>query len=124
MFKKLFDGDLSLGATFWKFGVLGMIILHYALKMFASLLSSHLHGRTIYDFFMYHFHFVNTPKLSLLWTLCYIATFIILIFYSYKIIKAVWKASSKYVKSALLVHLSRLGILIVVFMTWFPLIAR
>ena len=32
MFAKLFKGELSLGATFWKFGVLMLIILHYALK--------------------------------------------------------------------------------------------
>ena len=124
MIRKLFNGELSLGATFWKYGILGLIILHYAFKMFASLLTSYLGGHTIFNFFMYHFHFVNSPKLSLLWTLCYVATFVIMIFYSYKIIGAVWKSSAKYVKSALIVHLSRLGILLAVFMTWYPFIVR
>ena len=27
MFKKLIDGELSLKDTFWKFGVLGMLVL-------------------------------------------------------------------------------------------------
>ena len=79
MFAKLFKGELSLAATFWKFGVLALIILHYALKMFASLLTSYLKGKTILNFFLNDFHFIYTPKLSLLWALCYIATFIILI---------------------------------------------
>ena len=124
MFAKLFKGELSLGATFWKFGVLGMIILHYALKMFASLLSSYLKGKTILDFFFNEFHFIYTSKLSLLWTLCYIATFIILFFYSYKIVVAVWRSSANYNKSPWLVHLSRMGILITVFMTWYPFFVR
>lgn len=124
MIKKLFNGELSLGATFWKYGVLVMIILHYALKMFASLLSSYIGNNSIFSYFMNHFHFIDTPKLSLLWTLCYIATFVIMIIYSYKIIGAVWKSSSKYLKSVWLVHLSRLGILMVVFMSWYPLFVR
>lgn len=124
MFSKLFKGELSLGATFWKFGVLILIILHYALKMFASLLSSYLKGRTIADFFFNEFHFIYTSKLSLLWTLCYISTFIILIVYSYKIIVAIWRSSANYSKSVWLVHLSRLGILIAVFMAWYPFFVR
>lgn len=124
MFAKLFKGELSLGATFWKFGVLMLIILHYALKMFASFLSSYLSGKSITQFFLTSFHFVYSPKLSLLWTLCYISTFLILVFYSYKIIIAVWKSSANYAKSIWLVHLSRLGILLAVFMTWYPFFVR
>jgi hypothetical protein len=124
MIAKLFKGELSLGATFWKYGVLALIILHYALRTFASLLSSYLKGKTIVQFFFHEFHFIYTPKLSLLWTLCYITTFTIMIYYSYKIIGAVWKSSANYVKSTLIVHLSRLGILLAVFMTWYPLIVR
>ena len=81
MFAKLFKGELSLGATFWKFGVLVLIILHYALKMFASFLSSYLKGKTIVQFFLNEFHLIYTPKLSLLWVLCYVATFLILVIY-------------------------------------------
>lgn len=124
MFAKLFKGELSLGATFWKFGVLVLIVLHYALKMFASFLSSYLKGKTIVQFFLNEFHFVYTPKLSLLWVLCYIATFLILVIYSYKIIVAVWRCSKTYEKSIWLVHLSRIGILLSVFMTWYPFFVR
>lgn len=124
MIEKLFKGELSLGATFWKYGVLVLIILHYALKTFASLLSSYLKGKTITQFFLKEFHFVYTSKLSLLWTLCYIATFIIFVVYSYKIIVAVWRCTENYAKSVWLVYLSRLGILFSVFMVWYPFFAR
>lgn len=124
MLAKLFKGELSLGATFWKFGILGLIILHYALKMFASLLAAHLKGRTIYDFFMHHFHIVYTSKMSLWWALCYLSTFGLLIFYSYKIIVAVWRCAAAYDKSVWLAQLARLGILLAVFAVWYPIIAR
>lgn len=124
MLAKLFKGELSLGATFWKFGVLGLIILHYALKMFASLLAAHLKGRTIYDFFLHHFHIVYTSKLSLWWALCYMSTFALLVFYSYKMIIAVWRCAAQYDKSVWLAQLARLGILLAVFLVWYPILMR
>ncbi len=124
MLDKLFKGELSLGATFWKFGVLGLIILHFAMRTFASLLAGHLKGRTIYDFFMHHFHIVYTSKLSILWALCYMSTFAILVFYSYKIIIAVWLSSKNYNKSVWLVQLARLGILAMVFLVWGRILVR
>ena len=124
MLTKLFKGELSLGATFWKFGVLGLIILHYVLKMFASFLAAHLKGRTIYDFFMHHFHFVYTSKLSLWWALCYMATFLVLVGYSYKIIIAVWRSVAAYDKSIWLAQLARIGIVLTVFAIWYPLLVK
>ena len=124
MLDKLFKGELSLGATFWKFGVLGLIILHFALKTFASLLAGYLKGRTIYDFFMHHFHIVYTSTLSIFWALCYMSTFVILVFYSYKIIIAVWRCSKNYNKSIWLAQLARLGILVMVFLVWSRVLVR
>ena len=124
MLTKLFKGELSLGATFWKFGVLGLIILHYVLKIFASFLAAHLKGRTIYDFFMHHFHFVYTSNLSLWWALCYMANFLVLVGYSYKIIIAVWRSAAVYDKSIWLAQLARIGIVLTVFAIWYPLLVK
>ena len=124
MFKKLFNGELSLGATFWKYGVFVIVILHYALKLFASLLGEYLKGRSIVYFFLNNFHFIHSSKLSVLWTLCYISTFLISVFYSYKIIVAIWRCSAKYDKSIWLTYLSRIGILLVVFANWYPFFVR
>lgn len=124
MLTKLFKGELSLGATFWKYGVLGLIILYYALKMFASFLASYLKGRTIYDFFMHHFHFVYTSKISLWWALCYVATFLLLLSYSYKIIIAVWRSAANYDKSIWLAWLARIAIVLLVIFIWYPMVVR
>ena len=124
MFSKLFKGELSLAATFWKFGVFGLILLHYALRMFASFLAGYLQGRTVFDFFMHHFHLVYTSKWSLWWALCYVGTLILFIIYSYKIIVAVWRAAESYDKSVWLAQLARIGILLTVVWVWYPFIMR
>ena len=123
MWSKLFKGELSLATTFWKFGILGLVILHYALKMTASLLGQYLKGRSIYDFFMHHFHIVYTSKLSLWWTLCYMAVFGLLIFYSYRIVVAVWRSASHYDKSIWLANLAKIGILFAVGLVWYPIVS-
>ena len=124
MWAKLFKGELSLGATFWKFGILGLAILHYIFIFFGSMLNSYLKGRTIYDFFMHHFHFVYSSKLSLWWALCYMAAFCILLGYSYKIVVAVWRSAASYSKSIWLAQLARIGILIAVIVAWYPVIFK
>ena len=124
MWAKLFRGELSLGATFWKFGVLGLIILHYVLRLFESFLNDYLKGRSIYNFFMHHFHLVYSSKMSLWWALWYMATFIVLLFYSYRIVIAVWRSAKAYDKSIWLAQLARIGILIIVAVIWYPFVSR
>ena len=124
MWAKLFQGELSLGATFWKFGVLGLIILHYILRVFESFLNTYLNGRSIYDFFMHHFHLVYSSKMSLWWALWYMAAFLLLLFYSYRIVIAVWRSSRVYNKSIWLSQLARIGILIVVAIIWYPFVFK
>ena len=124
MWAKLFKGELSLGATFWKYGILGLIILHYVLKMFEAFLNTYLKGRSIYDFFMHHFHLVYSPKMSLWWALCYMASFIVLLFYSYRMVVAVWRSAAAYQKSIWLAQLARIGILVIVAVIWYPFIIK
>ena len=124
MWAKLFRGELSLGATFWKYGVLGLVILHYVLRMFESFLNTYLKGRSIYDFFMHHFHLVYSPKMSLWWALCYMATFVLLLSYSYRMVVAVWRSAAAYQKSVWLAQLARIGIFIIVAVIWYPFIMR
>lgn len=72
MLSKLFKGELSLKATFWKFGILGLIILKLAVRIFGSLLAGHIKGVSIVEFFTRYFHPIYSSKLSILWTLCYL----------------------------------------------------
>lgn len=114
MLSKLFKGELSLKVTFWKFGVLGLIILSLAVKIFGALLLGHIKGVSIIEFYTRYFHPIYSSKLSILWTLCYLSSLLVLAVYSWQIVSAVWKSSAEYDKSVWLRHLSRLFILLTV----------
>lgn len=118
MLSKLFKGELDLKITFWKFGILGLIILKLAVKLFGNLLQGHIQGVSIYKFFTGYFHPIYSSKLSILWTLCYLSSLIILFFYSWNIIAAVWRSSAAYDKSIWLRHLARLFIVVAVAAVW------
>lgn len=119
MWDKLFKGELPLSETFWKFGVLGLFILKFATKFFGNLLDWHLQGRTISDFFFHHFNPITSPKLSILWTLCYVSSLLILAIYSWKIFIAVWKSARNYNKSGTLSFLAKTSITGLVVFIWY-----
>lgn len=118
MWAKLFKGELPLVETFWKFGVLGLIILKFITKCFGNLLNGYLQGRTIYSFFLHYFNPLTSSKLSILWTLCYISSLLILAVYSWNILVAVWKSSANYDKSGILRFLARICIILMVVSMW------
>lgn len=114
MFSKLVKGELDLKVTFWKFGILGLIIIKLAIKLFGALLAAHLKGLSIVDFFTRNFHPIYSSKLSILWTLCYVSSLLILVFYTFNILPAVWRSSANYDKSVWLRFLARLSIVVFV----------
>ncbi|MBE6452785.1 MAG: hypothetical protein E7012_04775 [Alphaproteobacteria bacterium] len=118
MFSKLVKGELSLAETFWKFGVLGLIVLNLFVRIFGYLLSGYLQGRSINEYFFHHFHVINSPKLGILWTLCYVTSLIILAIYSWNIVLAVWRSSAKYEKSGILSFLAKIFIIAIVAFIW------
>ena len=124
MLAKLFKGELSLGETFWKYGIIGLIVLKYITKFFGHLLDVFLQGRTIYNFFFYHFNPISSSKLSILWTLCYISCLLGLAAYSWNIMRAVWRSSANYDKSGILRFLARVCIVGMVGFIWYTVLFR
>ncbi len=118
MLSKLFKGEFSLAATFWKFGVLGLITIKLAVKLFEKLLSAHIPSGSIYNFFMYHFHPIYSSKLSIFWTLWYVSSLLIFAAYSWNITLGVWRSASNYDKSIWLSFLAKAGILFLLFILW------
>ena len=121
MWSKLVKGELSLAATFWKFGIVGLVIIRFAVKIFGFLLGGYLKGASIADYFLHNFHPIFSSKLSILWTLCYISSLLILIAYSWNIIVAVWRSSAAYDKSVWLSLLARIFIIAAVALVWLSL---
>ncbi|MBQ7285283.1 MAG: hypothetical protein IJW72_03415 [Alphaproteobacteria bacterium] len=122
MLSKLFKGELPLAATFWKFGVLGLIIIKLAVKLFEKLLSGYIPTGSIYNFFMYHFHPIYSSKMSIFWTLWYLSSLLILAAYSWNITFGVWRSANNYDKSIWLSFLAKVGILSLLFIIWSSII--
>lgn len=118
MLSKLFKGELELKVTFWKFGIIGLIIFKILVKVFGTLLFGHLRGKSIVDFFWHYFNPIFSSKLSILWTLCYLSTLILMAFFTWNIILGVWRSSAAYDKSVWLSQLARIGILLFSALIW------
>lgn len=118
MLSKLFKGELSLAATFWKFGVLGLIVIKLAVQLFEKLLSGYIPSGSIYNFFMYRFHPIYSSKMSIFWTLWYISSLLVLAAYSWNIVLGVWRSANNYDKSVWLSFLAKAGILGLLFVIW------
>ncbi len=118
MLAKLFKGELSLRETFWVFGLPGLIILKIAVSVFGSLLLKKINGMSILYFYTHHFHPFYTPKLTILWTLCYLSSILLLIWFSVNILIGLWKSSAEYNKSLWLRYLARFFMALAVFLVW------
>ena len=110
MLAKLFKGELSLRETFWVFGLPGLIILKIAVSVFGSLLLKKINGMSTLYFY--------TPKLTILWTLCYLSSILLLIWFSVNILIGLWKSSAEYNKSLWLRYLARFFMALAVFLVW------
>lgn len=121
MLKKLFNGEYPLRATFWKFGIFGMVILYYTYKLLKSLAGNNINGYNLW-------HVVKSlnvngfAQINAFWLIAYCAVSVFLVIYSYGIIKAVFKTAAAYEKSSWLAGLARLGILTTVALTWYMVI--
>ena len=114
MLKKLASGEYSLKSTFWKFVVIGMIILNLLNKIFAKILVTSLSGHGMIDFYTKYFHPVYSGKANIFWSLSYLLTLILIIVYSVVVIKGIWKASENYAKSPMLTFLAKFVTLVIV----------
>ncbi|MFV0626823.1 MAG: hypothetical protein ACK5N8_05700 [Alphaproteobacteria bacterium] len=115
MFKKLIEGKFSLGETFWKFGVLGLIIVNIVSVISSRMLSNKLGRISISDYYLKYFHPLKIDNGVVVLTIFNIASLFVLVFYSFTILLATWRSSREYDKSAWLRHVSRLLMFLMVF---------
>lgn len=107
MLKKLISGELSLGDTFWKFGILGMIVVVFVVRLFAALLASKLSNISLWVYYTQYFKPLHMNSGILILTVCYLVSLAVFIWYAVMMLSGTWKSSSKYDKSIWLRHVSR-----------------
>ena len=114
MIKKLMDGEFSLKETFWKFGILGILVLSFSVRFFEYLLDKRIHNVGLADYYLHYFSPIRPDALAILWTLCYLSTMYLFLYYSVAEIMGIWRTSAGFERSALLKHLIRFFMLVFV----------
>lgn len=113
MFKKLIDGELSLKDTFWKFGVLGMLVVHLMVKIFGTMLYHKLRGLTIAAYYTTRKYGLETSTVIL--TILYFSSLCFLLFYAGSMVIGTWRSSAEYNRSLWFRHLARIFMILIVF---------
>lgn len=115
MIKKLLDGEIDLKDTFWKFGVVGLIFMNMLLRIFGSMLAQKLNGLTILNYYSTYFNPLKMDSGMVLWTVVYLVTIGIMLFYCVVLLMGTWRSSAQYDRSIWLRHVARFLMVIMVF---------
>lgn len=111
------DGGMSLPDTFWKFGVLGLLTLNLLVKMFGNILLQHLHGFTIFEYFLSSARQFGIETSTAIITFLYLSGLMFLLFYTIIIVVGTWRSSAEYNRSLWFRHLARILVLLMAFFT-------
>ena len=118
MLKKLMAGEFSLSDTFWKFGVLGLDIVDFVVRFFGSMLAQKLAGISLWLYFTRYFHPLKMNTGILVLAVCYLGCLAAFVFYSVVLVSGTWKSSAEYDKSIWLRHISRIMMLLMLFICY------
>ena len=118
MLKKLMAGEFSLSDTFWKFGVLGLVIVVFVVRFFGSMLAQKLAGISLWLYFTRYFHPLKMNTGILVLAVCYLGCLAAFVFYSVVLVSGTWKSSAEYDKSIWLRHISRIMMLLMLFICY------
>lgn len=118
MLKKLMAGEFSLSDTFWKFGVLGLIVTVFVVRFFGSMLAQKLSGISLWMYFTRYFHPLHMNTGILILTVCYLGCLVAFVIYSVVLLSGIWKSSAEYDKSIWLRHVSRIMMLLMLFVCY------
>lgn len=118
MLKKMMAGEFSLSDTFWKFGVLGLVIVVFVVRFFGSMLAQKLAGISLWLYFTRYFHPLKMNTGILVLAVCYLGCLAAFVFYSVVLVSGTWKSSAEYDKSIWLRHISRIMMLLMLFICY------
>ncbi len=114
MFKKLMHGEYSLAASFWKFGVLGLLVGYIVLYVIERLLYANLGGITLLRFYTNNFSILHLNTKILLLTGMHLISLALYLVYSIMVFLGVWRASKNYEKSSWLSGMARIFIILII----------
>ncbi len=108
MFKKLLSGEFGLGETFWKFGIFGVLVVHFFVRIFEFLLQKQIGNLRIVDYYLHYFNPIKFNSWAIFFTLCYIGSVIFFLYYSICVWLGTLRSSANFERSNILKFLSKL----------------
>lgn len=117
MLKKLIDGEYGLGTLFWKFGILGLLVLNMITRVLHNILSEKIRGAGVVEYYTKYFRLFKSESSVIFWTALYLSSCFILISYAILILVGTWRASAEYDKSSYLSQIGRVLMLFLVCMS-------
>lgn len=114
MLKKLINGELSLRDTFWMFGFLGLPTITLVVRILGKMLARRLNSQSIlaYLLSLKIDHEFSTSILVVL----YLSALGFFVFYVIALILGTWRSSAEYNRSLWFRHLSRIFMVLMLFL--------
>ena len=107
MIKKLLSGEFGLGETFWKFGIFGVLAVHFFVRIFEFLLHTQIGNLKLVDYYFRYFNPINFNGWAIFLTLCYIGSIVFFLYYCMCVWLGVLRTSANFERSNILKFLSR-----------------
>ena len=114
MLTKLRKGEYSLAASFWKFGVFGLLVGYIVLYIIERILNYYLGGMSIMRFYTGYFSLLNINTKIVVFTILHAISLVLYLIYSGIVFLGVWRSSRDYNKSSWLKGLARIFIIITI----------
>ena len=114
MLQKLAKGEYSLGASFWKFGIFGLILGYIALYVIERVLYINLGGTDLFTYYFKRAGFMQAKPQILILTGLHLISLGLYAIYSLLVFLGVWRSSKEYEKSSVLALLSRFFIVLAI----------
>lgn len=103
MFGRFFYGQCSLREAFWKFSVLGLLVIGALAKLSMILLKQTVNYDTrFFRILLNNLSILHMNTTTVLWLCLYVTSFLALIAYSCLCVAAMWNTYKEYEKSKIL----------------------
>ncbi len=116
MLKKLMNGELSLRDTFWMFGFLGLPAMTIIVRVLGIMLARKLNNHSILSYFLSLG--VGSDFSTSILIIFYLSALSFFIFYAVTLLLGTWRSSAEYNRSLWFRHLSRIFMVLMVFMAF------
>ena len=114
MFQKLAKGEFSLAASFWKFGVIGLLLGYIILYIIERVLYINLGGMDLFTYYFRRAGFLHANVSILILTGLHLISLVLYAVYSLMVFLGVWRSAREYEKSSVLATLARFAIIFII----------